>query len=163
MYAKGEAVVYPMHGAGIIEGFEAKIIDGVNRNYCILYIPLGNIRIMLCEDSIQNTKLRKIMPQGDIARIMKKVAKLPPCTNQDSWSERYKDNMERIKTGKLIETASVFHGLYQREKKKGLSSAEKKVLSTAKKILLSEIMLSYNVEKTEAEEILEKFFNKVAA
>ncbi|MCL2350154.1 MAG: CarD family transcriptional regulator [Defluviitaleaceae bacterium] len=157
MYSKGEAVVYPMHGAGIIEDVEEKHIDGVSRNYYVLRIPLGDLKILLCQENIESSNLRKVMPQDEIGRIMSNIDAAPSCLHTASWNQRYKENMEKIKTGKLCETAAVFHELFHREKQKGLSGAEKKVLTTAKKALLSEIMLSYNIEKLSAEQMLESY------
>jgi CarD family transcriptional regulator len=160
MYAKGEAVVYPMHGAGIIEDFEQKNVDGVSRNYYVLRLPLGNLKILLCEDSIHNINLRKVMSTHDIAQVMLDAADFSHPPKLENWSQRYKDNMEKIKTGLLSETAAVLYELYHREKQKSLSGAEKKVLTTAKKIVLSEIMLSYDVDRIEAEEILDDYVAK---
>jgi CarD family transcriptional regulator len=160
MYTKGEAVVYPMHGAGIIEDFEEKNVDGINRNYYVLRLPLGNLKILLCESSINNIKLRKVMDSHDIAQVMQNAANLSYSPKPDNWNQRYKDNMDKIKTGELSETAAVLYELYHREKQKSLSGAEKKVLTTAKKIVLSEIMLSYNVDRIEAEDILESYVAK---
>ena len=158
MYAKGDAVVYPMHGAGIIEDFEEKNIDGVSRSYCVLRIPIGDLKIMLDVSSMQDTNIRRIMTRSDIARVMHDVVTMPaPSVSMgDNWNQRYKDNLEKIKSGRLLDAAIVFRSLYSREKMRGLSSAEKKMLGNVKKIMLTEIMLSYGVEKPEAEEILEK-------
>ena len=155
-YTIGDAVVYPMHGAGIIEDFEEKYIDGICRSYCILRIPIGDLTIMIDASAMENVRLRKVMPSCDIARVMDDAVKMPAQSAGDNWNKRYKDNMEKIKSGLLLDAAVVFRSLYFREQQRGLSSAEKKMLSNVKKIMLSEIMLSYDVEKPEAEEILEK-------
>jgi len=157
MFTKGEAVVYPMHGAGVIENFEEKNIDGINKNYYVLSLPLGNLTVMLAEECIQNTGLRKVLSKSDINRIIKNVSTTPVCTRTANWSQRYKENMERMKTGKLCESAAVFYELFQKEKAKGLSGAEKKVMTTAKKIVVSEIMLGLDIEKCAAEDMLEKY------
>ncbi|MDR2183277.1 MAG: CarD family transcriptional regulator, partial [Clostridiales bacterium] len=142
LYAKGDAVVYPMHGAGIIEDFEIKTIDGICRSYCVLRIPIGDLTIMLEASAMENVNLRKVLPSGDIARVMDDVVKMPAQPSGDNWNKRYKDNLEKIKSGCLSDAAMVFRNLYCREKQRGLSSAEKKMLSNVKKIMLSEIMLS---------------------
>jgi len=160
VFAKGEAVVYPLHGAGIIENIEEKNFDGVNKNYFVLRLPLGNLTILLCQDTIEASNLRHILPQNDILRIMKDAAFLPIPAKPENWNQRYKENMEKIKSGKLCQAATVFHELYHREAQRGLSGAEKKVLTTAKKIVASEIMLSFGIEKESAEEMLETFMKK---
>ena len=157
VYTKGDAVVYPMHGAGIIEDFEDKNIDGVCRSYCVLHIPVGDLKIMLAADAMEDVNLRKVMPRCDIAKVLDDVIKEPLMPAAENWNQRYKDNLEKIKSGDLSNTASVFRSLHHREGQKGLSSAEKKMLTTVKKIMLSEIMLSYQIEKLEAEEILSGF------
>ena len=91
---------------------------------------------------------------------MAEVTSAKHGAGSDNWSQRYKDNMDRIKTGLLQESAAVFYELYCRERIKGLSGAEKKVMTTAKKIILSEIMIAYSIEKNIAEEILESYLNK---
>ena len=156
MYTKGDAVVYPMHGAGVIEEMEEKHIDGVLRSYYVLRIPIGGIKIMLATDAVSDANIRKVMTRCDIARIMDNVVKTPPPPVSSNWNQRYKDNMAMIKSGLLHDTALVFYSLHVREKQRSLSSAEKKMLTTVKKIMLSEIMLSYEVEKIEAEAILEQ-------
>ena len=156
LYAKGDAVVYPMHGAGIIEDFEEKNIDGIWRNYYVLHIPIGGLKIMLSADAMEAVNMRKVMSSCDIARVMDDVVNMPIGPAAENWNQRYKENLEKIKSGRLSDAALVFRSLYFREKQRGLSSAEKKMLTTVKKIMLSEIMLSYNVEKPEAEKILER-------
>ena len=161
MYAIGDAVVYPMHGAGIIEDFKEQNIDGSFRKYCILRMPIGDLRIMLEAANIEGSNIRPVMPSYDIAKVMTNVFTVPPCPMGDNWNQRYKDNMERIKSGLLCEAAMVFRNLYCREKQRGLSSAEKKMLSNVKRILLSEIMLSYSVNTDKAEEILDESIGSV--
>jgi len=156
MYLKGEIVVYPMHGAGIIEGFEEKYIDGKNKNYFIVSLPLGNLTVMLCADGIKDTGLRRILSRSDINQIIKNASAGPSSFRNETWAQRDKENVERIKTGKFCEAVAVFYELYQKEKSKGLSGAEKKTMTTVKKIVLSEIMLGLEMEKCEAESMLEK-------
>ena len=156
LYTKGDAVVYPMHGAGVIEDLEEQSIDGVSRSYYVLRIPIGDLKIMLAADAVGNSNMRKIMGADDIAQVMDTVVNMPHIPATANWAQRYKENLEKIKSGELSDAAVVFRSLYSRERARGLSSAEKKMLTTVKKIMLSEIMLSYKVEKGEAEKILEK-------
>ncbi|MCL2575525.1 MAG: CarD family transcriptional regulator [Defluviitaleaceae bacterium] len=160
MFEKGEAVVYPMHGAGIIEDLEEKNFDGISKNYFVLRIPLGNLTVLLCEETIESSNLRHILPQNKIIKIMSNATQMPSPSKPDNWNQRYKDNMEKIKTGELLKTVEVYCELYHREREKSLSGAEKKVLTTAKKIVVSEIMLSFNIDKQKAEDMLEGFMAK---
>ena len=157
MFSKGEAVVYPMHGAGVIEEFEEKTIDGIKKNYYVLFLPLGGLKVMLPSDCIQKSGLRPILHESEIEGVLKKMSDAPSPMRIDSWSERYKENVDKMKSGKLCQAASVYYELFHKEKLKGLSSAEKKVMTTAKKIVLSEIMLGFDVEKNAAEDVLNQY------
>ena len=154
MYCVGDKVVYPMYGAGIIENLEEKRIDGINQMYYVMRIPVGNLKIMLSVSKAQNAGIRRIMSAAPLLKTIDSV-KEKPIIMDTNWNQRYKDNMEKIKTGDISEVAEVFRNLRQREREKGLSSAEKKMLSTVKQIILSEIILSNDVERPEAEEILD--------
>lgn len=159
VFKKGDAVVYPMHGAGIIEDLEEKNIDGVSCTYYVLRIPIGNLTILVSLDNVSS--MRNILSAVDIERIIYDVSINEIINTNENWNQRYKDNMEKIKTGNLLQVVEVFHNLHRRESQKMLSTTEKKMLSTVKKIILSEIILSYDVEKTKAEEILSKILNNI--
>lgn len=159
MFSKGDMVVYPMYGAGIIEGLEKKVIDGKDNTYYVLRIPIGDLKIMVSVTSAENIGIRKIMPSNELVEVIGSV-KIRPIKTHENWNQRYKENMEKIKTGSLCETAEVFRNLRQRERERGLSSAEKKMLTNVKQIILSEIILSHNIERIEAEEILEKIIDE---
>ena len=160
MYTRGDQVVYPLHGAGIIEDIVEEPLQDCElskQTYYVLRIPIGDLKIMVCKDNASNINMRKVMPSCDIQEIMSQVCSYDAgavCV-KENWSQRYKDNMEKIKSGNLIDVASVFYSLYKKESQKSLSSAEKKMMSNVKKIILSEIILSYGVDKVRAEEILE--------
>ena len=153
MFSKGDKVVYPLYGAGIIEDLESKIIDGQDHVYYVLKIPIGNLKIMISAKKAEGLGVRRIMNADELERVICGVKIVQMAEN---WNQRYKDNMDKIKTGNLYEVAEVFITLRERERVKGLSSAEKKLLSTAKQIILSEMILSFEMEKKEAEEMLNR-------
>lgn len=155
MFEKGDKIVYPMYGAGIVEEIEEKTISGVTELYYSIDIPNGNMKIMLSTKKAQAVGLRKVDCQENIEQIIHDVAAMP-LTVAENWNQRYKDNLQKIKSGKLIEVAEVFRNLMLRDQKRGLSSAEKKMLNSAKQIILSEIIFSHNIEKEKAEELLAK-------
>jgi CarD family transcriptional regulator len=158
VFQKGDKVVYPTHGAGVIEGLEYKNVDGQDLTYYVLNIPIGNLRISVSAKNAENLGIREIMPRDLLIQTISQVRYLPVHMS-DNWNQRYKDNMAKIKTGNLLEVCEVFRNLRLREKGRSLSSAEKKVLSTAKQIILSEIILSHSVERPQAEEILEQMIS----
>ena len=157
MYQQGDKIVYPQYGAGIISALELKEVDGAMQTYYVLNIPVGNLIIRISAAKAEHLRVRLIHEQCDIVDIMRSVL---DCTisMDDNWNQRYKDNMERIKTGELKAVSGVFYGLLLREKERGLSTAEKKVMTTAKQIILSELILSLDIEKSDAEAILDTTF-----
>ena len=154
MFNKGDKVVYPMYGAGVVETLEDRHIDGQAQQYYVLRIPIGNLKIMVAVENAEVKGIRSITSSEALLRTIGSVRERP-IVMHENWNQRYKDNMEKIKTGHLGETAEVFRNLRQRERDRGLSSAEKKMLTNVKQIILSEIILSHDVEREDAETILE--------
>ena len=161
MFAIGDKVVYPLHGAGIIEGVEEKKIDGTLHIYYVLRIPVGNLKVMVSVKNASNMGIRKIMSSEELQNAIASVTSRPVIMN-GNWNLRYKENMEKIRTGFICECAEVFRNLRLRERQRGLSSAEKKMLTTVKQIIISEMILSNDIEKLQAEDILEKTFDEAA-
>ncbi|MCL2400572.1 MAG: CarD family transcriptional regulator [Defluviitaleaceae bacterium] len=159
MFSKGDKIVYPLYGAGVIEDLEQKEIDGSNQWYYVLRIPVGNLKIMISADKAESLGIREIYGKDEIMEVLGSVVGRP-ITMSENWNQRYKENMDKIKSGKLEEVALVFRNLRDRERERGLSTAEKKMMTTAKQIILSELILSQDVDKSDAEEILTKTFGK---
>lgn len=151
MFKVGDKVVYPLYGAGIVEAVEGKLVDGVKANYYILNVPVGNLRITVSATKSEALGLRSIHTKAEVADIIKTAEPIPMSNN---WTQRNKDNMEILKSGDLLKIVGVFKTLFLRERIKSLSSVEKKLLGTAKQIILTEIILSQNVDKHGAEEML---------
>jgi CarD family transcriptional regulator len=157
MYAKGDRIVYPPYGAGVIDDLEEKEIDGQVQTYYVLHIPVGNLKIMISATKAESLGVREIHPKGEMMAVVKSILD-KPIQMSDNWNQRYKDNMERIKSGRLEEVSLVYRNLLLRERERGLSTAEKKMMTTAKQIILSELILSQEVDKPEAEDILDATF-----
>ena len=153
MYKKGDRIVYPLYGAGIIDEIEDKDIDGEMLAYYILTIPVGNLTIKISAAKAESLGVRPILPKDKVLDELGSVSELN-VDMPDNWNLRYKENMDRIKTGGLAQVAIVFRSLLIRERERGLSTAEKKMMTTTKQIILSELILSLDVERTRAEEIL---------
>ena len=153
MFGVGDKIVYPMYGAGIIEDLEEKLIDGANQLYYVMNIPVGNLKIMVSASKAENLGIREVYDGNEVIDILENVVNVP-IDMPENWNERYKSNLSKIKTGKLSEVVEVYRNLFLREKARGLSSAEKKLLSNAKQIVIGEISLSKNIDKEAAESIL---------
>jgi len=155
LFNEGDRVVYPMYGAGVIETLEDRYIDGRSQTYYVLRIPIGNLKIMVAVENAEGKGIRSVLSADALINTIGSVRERP-IVMHENWNQRYKDNMEKIKTGLLCEAAEVFRNLRQRERDRGLSSAEKKMLTNVKQIILSEIILSHDVERGDAEFILEQ-------
>jgi CarD family transcriptional regulator len=138
---------------------EEREIDGNRQLYYVLRIPVGNLKIMINSGKAESLGIREIYNKDTILEVIGSVADLP-IDMPENWNQRYKENMERIKSGKLEEVALVFRNLRDRERERGLSTAEKKMMTTAKQIILSELILSQDVDKPTAEDILINMFGK---
>lgn len=151
VFSVGDRVVYPMYGAGVIEGIEDRDIDGKVITYYVIKIPVNNLKIMVSVEKAEKCGLRSVVPPDDVMHI---VEEADIIEMSDNWNLRYKENMEKLKTGDLLKVMQVFKTLFVREKNKSLSNIEKKLMGTARQIILSEIILSKEVDKHGAEELL---------
>ncbi|MCL2840578.1 MAG: CarD family transcriptional regulator [Defluviitaleaceae bacterium] len=157
MYKKGDKIVYPLYGAGVIDNIEQKEIDGEMQLYYVLEIPVGNLKIMISAAKAEVQGVRAVHDKRDIMNILSSALDIEGIKH-DNWNQRYKENMERMRTGCLTQVGLVFNNLLLRERERGLSTAEKKMMSTAKQIILSELILSMDINKVKAEEILDKTY-----
>ena len=153
MFAIGDKVVYPMHGAGVIEAIEEKVVLGETKSYYILRIPHGNMQVMVPVDGGSNG-LRSIVGPEDIEPV--KTVLSGESTPMDSnWNRRNRANMEKLKTGDICEVAEVVRNLLRTDRLKKLSTGEKKLLLNARQILVSEFSLVLGIEEKEAEEMID--------
>ena len=152
MYNIGDKVVYPMHGAGIIEGIEEKDILGEKQNYYIIKMP-GEVKVMVPTAKAQDVGVRNIIDENTASKVFK-VLETNSTEMSASWNKRYRDNMEKLKSGDIYEIADVVRNLSFKQKEKGLSTGEKKMLLNAKQILVSELTLAENSNKEKIEEMV---------
>ena len=157
MYQAGDKIVHPLYGAGVIENLEEKEIDGILQTYYVLQIPVGNLKVMISAAKAGAQGIRDVHRSDEIVDVISSI-KDAPVDMPDNWNQRQKENMERIKSGKLSEVSLVFRNLLQRERERGLSTAEKKLLTSAKQIILSELILTKDLERDDAEALLESIF-----
>lgn len=141
MFHVGEKIVHPMHGAGIVDSIVQKKVSGVVREYYIMKLPVGNMLVMVPTDSSEEIGVRPVCPEGEAEDV---IAAIPGIQVEmdPNWNQRYRDNMRRLKSGNLLEVATVVKGLTIRDMDRGLSTGERKMLHSAKQILISEIVLS---------------------
>lgn len=157
MYSIGDLVAHPLHGAGAICEIERKRIDGQYKDYYVMLVAKGNMRVMVPVDGCEAVGLRPIISDLQAEEIFRKIPELQ-IIDDSSWNKRYRDNMLRLRSGDLMEVAAVVKSLLHRESRRGLSTGERKMLFSAKQILISEIVLSLNSTYVEVEERLNVAF-----
>jgi CarD family transcriptional regulator len=153
MFVIGDRIVYPMHGAGIIEQIEEKQILGEVRKYYILKVPCGDMKIMIPTESSQEIGVRAVISVDEISEVIH-VLGADTTEMSNNWNRRYRENMEKLKTGDIYHVAEVVRNLMRTDKEKKLSTGEKKMLSNAKQILISEIILVKDIDHDTAEKII---------
>jgi CarD family transcriptional regulator len=153
-FAVGDKVVYPHHGAAIIEGKEKRPFDGKKTDYFVLRITYGDLKVSIPVDKADEIGLREVINDEEVEEVFtvlrKKEARMP--TN---WSRRFKNHVEKLKSGDIYQVAEVVRNLSLREADKGLSAGEKRMLARARQILVSELVFALNVDEETADSRLD--------
>jgi CarD family transcriptional regulator len=151
----GDKVVYPHHGAATIEKREKKDVFGEKRDYLVLRLAYGDLTLMVPADNAEEIGLRDVINDEEVEEVFavlrKKEARMP--TN---WSRRFKNHVEKLKSGDIYQVAEVVRNLSIREKDKGLSAGEKRMLARARQILVSELTFAIGVDEEAAEAKLDE-------
>ena len=153
MYQIGDKVVHPMYGAGTVDSMVQQTVDGEARDYYILKLPNRSMVVMIPTDNCEDIGVRPVVDQEQANRVLAAIPDIQ-VEMTANWNHRYRENMERMKSGDLLEVARVIKGLTIRDQKRGLSTGERKMLHSAKQILISEIVLSKSVSYESVEEEL---------
>lgn len=153
LFQIGDNIVYPMHGAGVIEAIEEKVIQGQTHEYLIIKMPSSNMQVMIRKDSILKSGIRSVVDLPTLKAVLLMFNQVE--TNRSlSWKQRYQLNLEKMKSGKIEDNADVIRDLSRLNKEKALNSSEKQMLENAKKIFLSEIGLVNQMNHEQADELL---------
>ena len=150
MFRIGDKIVHPMHGAGIVDGIVTRKVNGVLRDYYSLRLPVGDMVVMIPTESCREIGVRAILTGDQVEQILCQIAGLEVAL-EPNWNHRYRENMLRLKSGDLMEVAKVVKSLMLRESRRGLSTGERKMLHSAKQILISEIGMAQSISYQEAE------------
>lgn len=157
MFSIGDKVVYPMHGAGVIEAIEEQEVLGEIRKYYIMRMPIGDMKVMIPINNIQGIGLRQVIDEAGVQKVLG-ILNDRSSTSTQNWNQRYRNNLEKIKSGNIYEVAEVVRNLMIRENEKGLSTGERKMLENARQILISELVLARGTEEKKIESMLEAVF-----
>ncbi len=158
MFLVGDKVVYPMHGAGVIEAIEKRAILGEVREYYVLRMPIGEMQVLVPVNAMQDAGLRPIVSRKTADQVFILLAE-EATEEQGNWNRRYRSNLEKLKSGDIFELAAVVRNMSKRDQGKGLSTTEKKMLENARQLLVSELAL---VEETLPEKVATKLTDCLA-
>lgn len=155
MYQVGDRVVHPMHGAGIIESIVQERLGGQLGSYCVFRMPSGGLTLKIPTGSCGAIGVRALSTSGRIREVLGAIPGLE-IDRTTNWNRRYRENLNRLKSGDLLEVARVIKGLMWRDREKGLSNGERKMLHSAKQILVSEVVLVEGHTYPDAEQRIEQ-------
>ena len=153
MFNVGDKIVYPMHGAGVIDAIEEKDILGEKQAYYILKMP-GEVKVIVPTAKAEEIGVRSIIDKSSAEKVFR-VLESDETEMSMNWNKRYRDNMDKMKSGDIYKVADVVRNLSFKQKEKGLSTGEKKMLNNAKQILVSELVLTEHATQDEIEQMVD--------
>lgn len=149
-FTVGETVVYPHHGAATIEEITMRLIGGVEREYLTLRVAQGDLTIQVPSANVDMVGVRDVV-DGAGLEVVFEVLRQEQADEPSNWSRRYKANVEKIATGDIVKVAEVVRDLSRRDSGRGLSAGEKRMLTKARQILVSELALAEKTDESVAE------------
>lgn len=153
LFQIGDKIVYPMHGAGVIEAIEEKEILGEIQKYYVIRIPISNMEVMIPMKKMIQSRIRLIADMLTLENVLL-IFQYGESDHSLSWKQRYTQNMEKMKTGEILEGAEVVRDLIRRNKVRALNTSEKQMLDNAQKILISELSLIKGITENQAIDLL---------
>jgi CarD family transcriptional regulator len=155
----GDKAVYPSQGVAEITGIEKKEVFGKVQRFYVLRALDSGLRILVPVDKADQVGLRRIARQDEIEEVMEILRDKEVHIDRQTWNRRYRGFMEKIKSGSLFEVAEVFRDLYRLKGLKPLSFGERRMLDTAKNLIVKELSVAKNITEVKVEKELEKIFN----
>lgn len=159
MFGVGDKVVYPIHGAGIIDAIEEKTVRGEKKKYFVMNVEYGKMTVLIPVDNCDEI-IRNVMDKAEAKKVIE-YFKTEPLYDDSNWNRRQRDNLIKIKSGDIFKVLDVLKDLMYRDKTKGLSTSERKVLGNAKQIVVSELVMSGFADKEDVELILDEVIERL--
>jgi CarD family transcriptional regulator len=158
VFAKGDMAVYPAHGVGVIKAIETQKVGGIDQKFYVLQILDNNMTIMIPTVSSANVGLRAIVSKNEVDTVLDILKDRGIELGSQTWNRRYRDYMDKIKTGSVHEVAAVLRDLFLLSVDKDLSYGERKMLDTAKGLLVKELSLARKVDERNISNEIETIF-----
>ena len=152
IFKVGDTVVYPHHGAALIEAIETRTIKGEQREYLVLKVSQGDLTVRVPADNAEYVGVRDVVGQEGLDKVFQ-VLRAPHTEEPTNWSRRYKANLEKLASGDVNKVAEVVRDLWRRDQERGLSAGEKRMLAKARQILVGELALAENTDDEKAETV----------
>lgn len=162
IFKVGDNAVYPSHGVGVVRGVQVKDVGGKKKYFYILQLIENGSTILIPTDKVKDVGLRAIIAKKDVAKIYKILKSKEMVADNQTWNRRYREYMEKIKTGSIYEIAEVLRDLYRLKTDKDLSFGERKMLDTAKSLLIKELSLAQSIREDTVESELKDIFEITA-
>ena len=159
MFKIGDLAVYPAHGVGIIERIESQEFSGASQDFYVMRILENDMIIMIPTQNVESVGLRGIIEQKEVPKLYSILEKRDVVIDNQTWNRRYREYTDKIKTGSVYEVAEVYRDLLILKIEKELSFGERKMLDTARNLLVKEIALAKKVEEKQIEKDLDKMFS----
>jgi CarD family transcriptional regulator len=160
MFKIGDLAVYPAQGVGIIERIEQRKISGCQEDFFVMRILENNMIIMIPSSNVANVGLRQIINRKEVSKVFSILKARDICVDDNqTWNRRYRDYMEKIKSGSVYEVAEVYRDLTNIQQDKELSFGERKMLDTARSLLIKEISLAKNMKEEDVERDIQLNFS----
>ena len=159
MFRKGDTVVHPEHGAAVIEDLRERDFLGERKKYFVLRLAYGDLTLMVPVESTQDVGLRNVVAKKEVTKVLD-VLRQDESKMASNWSRRFKNNIEKLRSGDIYQVAEVVRNLAIRERQKGLSAGEKRMLTKARQILVSELVFATSSNEEKAESMIEKVLDE---
>ena len=156
-YQIGDKVVHPFHGAGIITSIEEKECFGETHLYYLLNLAHSKLELNIPVDSADSIGLRPVMNPEEAEAVFVHLS-MPCAINTMNWNKKHRENLDKLRTGNIMDAADVYKYLRLREKKRSLSTGEKKLLINSKNAIFSEIMLATDYSEEALTEKIDEIF-----
>ncbi|MBW2654427.1 MAG: CarD family transcriptional regulator [Deltaproteobacteria bacterium] len=158
-FSKGDLAVYPAHGVGYIESIESKEINGDTMNFYMMKIVENGMVIMIPTSNVESVGLRDVIPETEVPEVYKVMQAKAQGADNQTWNRRYREYMDKIKTGSIYDVAEVFRDLFQLKLGKDLSFGERKLLDTAQNLLVQELSTAKDIDEKAMMQEIESLFD----